>query len=85
MTSRQPFVNLTVFIACFTICHTQLLLYRALDNLKERCLYSDMNFIIFVKTLQDLPLKPLLGSFWATLSMNSIQETKVGKVGCRVR
>ena len=52
----SPILN--IFMACFTTCHARLRLYQALDNLGERCLYTDTDSVIFVRSLQDPPLDP---------------------------
>lgn len=57
------FPHLNIFIACFTTCHVRLLLYRALDNLKEHCLYSGTDSVIFVRRDKDPPLNPPSSEF----------------------
>ena len=55
--------NLNIFVACFTTCHARLHLYRALDHLGQRVLYSDTDSVIFVQGPDDPPVQPPLGDF----------------------
>ena len=55
------FPHLNIFIACFTTCHARLRLYRALNNIKERCSYSDTDSVIFIQRDKDPPMDPPLG------------------------
>ena len=55
--------NLNIFVACFTTCHARLHLYRALDHLGPRVLYSDTDSVVFVQGPDDPPIQPPLGDF----------------------
>lgn len=58
--------NLNIFIACFTTCWARLKLYEVMDQLGERCLYSDTDSVIFVTRPGDVyqpPLGDFLGDF----------------------
>ncbi|KAK2552521.1 hypothetical protein P5673_026364 [Acropora cervicornis] len=55
--------NLNIFVAFFTTCHARLHLYRALDHLGPRVLYSDTDSIVFVQGPNDPPVQPPLGDF----------------------
>ncbi|XP_067036362.1 uncharacterized protein [Acropora muricata] len=55
--------NLNIFVACFTTCHARLHLYRALDHLGPRVLYSDTDSVVFVQRPDDPPIQPPLGDF----------------------
>ena len=56
-------INLNIFVACFTTCHARLHLYRALDHLGPRALYSDTDSVVFVQRPDDPPIQPPLGDF----------------------
>ena len=55
--------NLNIFVACLTTCHARLHLYRALDHLGTRVLYSDTDSVVFVQGPDDPPVQPPLGDF----------------------
>ena len=40
--------NLNIFIACFTTCWARLHLYQIMDQLGDRVLYTDTDYIIFL-------------------------------------
>lgn len=58
--------HLNIFVAAFTTCLARLKLYDVMDQLGERCLYSDTDCIIFVQRPGDTyqpPLGDFLGEF----------------------
>ena len=92
--------NLNIFVACFTTCLACLKLYDALDMLKERVLYKDMDSVVFLSA-QGMPNPPLgdyLGDFMDELPpddyiveftsgglKNYRYKTHKGKEECKVR
>ena len=88
-----------MFIAAFTTPHARLKLYSALDFLKERVLYYDIDSVIYrcKEGEEKLPLDRFLGEFTDELGGDPIVEfvrggaknygylTRSGKTECKVR
>ena len=93
--------HLNIFVAAFTTCLARLKLYDVMDQLGERCLYSDTDSIIFVQRPGDTyqpPLGDFLGEFTNELKQgdhivefcsggpkNYGYKTHLGHVECKVR
>ncbi|XP_073496117.1 uncharacterized protein [Phyllobates terribilis] len=63
---NKPSKNANVFIASFTMAYARLELYRLLDRLQERCLYHDVDSVIFVS--KDGEWNPPLGDRFGEFS-----------------
>ena len=56
-----PSINTNIFIAAFTTCWACLRLYRALEHLQDKALYSDMDSVFFLKKEGDSEIDPHIG------------------------
>lgn len=63
----SPYLN--IFVACFTTCWAHLKLFEVMDQLGERCLYSDTDSVIFVQRPGD-QYQPPLDDFLGTSPTN---------------